>query len=136
MFQFRTIGLFFWIFCFSGAQAQADLQTVIRGGELLLNGLTIFKIAKGNSNASKTSLEQVCIKNKLTEKITFRITGKGEDGEEIKKELVVQNDGKECLLELPKGIYTYEVILANKEIYKKGEYRFDESMVITIKPNS
>ncbi|MCZ8145130.1 hypothetical protein [Flavobacterium sp.] len=136
MFQFRTIGLFFWIFCFSGAQAQADLQTVIRGGELLLNGLTIFKIAKGDSNAAKTTLEQVCIKNKLTEKITFRITGKGEDGEEIKKELVVQNDGKECLLELPKGIYTYEVILANKEIYKKGEYRFDESMVITIKPNS
>jgi hypothetical protein len=136
MFQFRTIGLFFWIFCFSGAQAQADLQTVIRGGELLLNGLTIFKIAKGDSNAAKATLEQVCIKNKLTEKITFRITGKGEDGEEIKKELVVQNDGKECLLELPKGIYTYEVILANKEIYKKGEYRFDESMVITIKPNS
>jgi hypothetical protein len=78
----------------------------------------------------------VCIKNKLTEKITFRITGKGEDGEEIKKELVVQNDGKECLLELPKGIYTYEVILSNKEIYKKGEYRFEESVVITIKPNA
>ena len=136
MLQFRTIGLFFWIFCFSGAQAQADLQTVIRGGELLLNGLTIFKIAKGNSNASKTTLDQVCTKNKLTEKITFRITGKGEDGEEIKKELVVQNDGKECLLELPKGIYTYEVILSNKEIYKKGEYRFEESVVITIKPSA
>jgi hypothetical protein len=131
------MGLFFWIFCFSStAQAQADLQTVIRGGELLLNGLTIFKIAKGDSNASKATLERVCIKNKLTEKITFRITGKGEDGEEIMKELVVQNDGKECLLELPKGIYTYEVILSNKEIYKKGEYRFEESVVITIKPNN
>lgn len=136
MFQFHTMGLFFWIICFSGAQAQADLQTVIRGGELLLNGLTILKIAKGDSNTSKATLEQVCIKNKLTEKITFRITGKGEDGEEIKKELVVQNDGKECLLELPKGIYTYEVILSNKETYKKGEYRFEESMVITIKPQN
>ena len=33
---------------------------------------------------------------------------------------VIQKDGKECLLELPKGIYTYEIVLATKEIFKKG----------------
>ena len=55
----------------------------------------------------------------MVDKITFRIVGKNEEGDEIKKELVVQKDGKECLFVLPKGIYTYEVVLPNKEIYKK-----------------
>jgi len=53
--------------------------------------------------------------------------------DEIKKDLVVQKDGKECLFLLPKGIYTSEVVLSNKEIYKKREYKFDEDVVITIK---
>ena len=69
----------------------------------------------------------------MVDKITFRIVGKNEEGDEIKKELVVQKDGKECLFELSKGIYTYEVVLPNKEIYKKGEYKFNEDVVITIK---
>jgi len=59
--------------------------------------------------------------NKLVDKITFRILGKNEEGDEVKKELVIQKDGKECLYVLPKGIYTYEVVLPNKDIYKKGE---------------
>jgi len=59
--------------------------------------------------------------------------GKNEEGDEVKKELVIPKDGKECLLVLPKGIYTYEITLSNKEIYKKGEYKFDEDIVMTIK---
>jgi hypothetical protein len=34
---------------------------------------------------------------------------------------------------LPKGIYTYEIVMTNKEIYKKGEYKFEDEVVITIK---
>lgn len=113
--------------------SQSDLQTVIKGGELLLSGLTVFKAAKSDVKSDSKVIESVCIKNKLVDKITFRITGKNEEGDEIKKELVVQRDGKECLFVLPKGIYTYEVVMPNKEIYKKGEYKFDEDVVITIK---
>ena len=112
--------------------SQSDLQTAIKGGELLLSGLSIFKVAKSGKTDSKI-IESVCVKNKLVDKITFRIIGKNEEGDEIKKELVVQKDGKECLFELSKGIYTYEVVLPNKEIYKKGEYKFNEDVVITIK---
>ena len=112
--------------------AQSDLQTAIKGGELLLTGLSIFKTAKGSKTDSKI-IESVCVKNKLVDKITFRIVGKNEEGDDVKKELVIQKDGKECLFILPKGIYTYEVVLPNKEIYKKGEYKFDEDVVITIK---
>ena len=112
--------------------AQSDLQTALKGGELLLTGLSIFKAAKGSKTDSKF-IESVCVKNKLVDKITFRIVGKNEEGDEIKKELVIQKDGKECLFVLPKGIYTYEVVLPNKEIYKKGEYKFDEDVIITIK---
>jgi hypothetical protein len=112
--------------------SQSDIQTALKGGELLLSGLSIFKTTKGSKTDSKI-IESVCVKNKLVDKITFRITGKNEEGDEVKKELVIQKDGKECLFVLPKGIYTYEVVLPNKDIYKKGEYKFDEDVVITIK---
>jgi hypothetical protein len=113
--------------------AQSDLQNVLKGGELLLSGLTIFKVAKSEGKSDSKVIESVCVKNKLVDKITFRITGKNEEGDDIKKELVIQKDGKECLFVLPKGIYTYEVVLPNKDIYKKGEYKFDEEVIITIK---
>ena len=51
----------------------------------------------------------------------------------MKKELVIQKDGKECFLELPKGIYTYEIILSNKEVFKKGEYKIEDEITITVK---
>jgi hypothetical protein len=113
--------------------AQSDFQTAIKGGELLLSGLSIFKVAKSDGKSDSKIIESVCVKNKLVDKITFRITGKNEEGDDVKKELVIQKDGKECLFVLPKGIYTYEVVLPNKDIYKKGEYKFDEDVVITIK---
>ncbi len=122
------LSLFFII----SGRAQTDVNNLIKGGEILLTGLSIFKTAKSGKSDSKV-IESICVKNKLVDKITFRIVGKNEEGDEIKKELVIQKDGKECLFVLPKGIYTYEVVLSNKEIYKKGEYKFDEEVIITIK---
>lgn len=131
MFKVKNYVLVF-LLVFQVSFAQSDLQTAIKGGEMLLTGLSIFKTAKSSKSDSKV-IESVCVKNKLVDKITFRIVGKNEEGDEIKKELVVQKDGKECLFVLPKGIYTYEVVLPNKEIYKKGEYKFEEEVIITIK---
>jgi hypothetical protein len=59
--------------------AQSDLQNVIKGGELLLGGLSIFKIAKSDTKSDSKTIKSLCVKNKLTEKITFRIVGKNED---------------------------------------------------------
>ena len=113
--------------------AQADLNNVIKGGELILSGLSILKVAKSDGKSTSKTIKSLCVKNKLTEKITFRITGKNAEGDDVKKELVIPKDGKECLLELLKGIYTYEIELSNREIYKKGEYKFDEEIIITVK---
>ncbi len=113
--------------------SQSDVTNVIKGGELLLSGLSIFKVPKPNEKENSKVIQSICVKNKLSDKITFRITGKNEEGDDIKKELVITKEGKECLFILPKGIYTYEIILANKEIYKKGEYKFDDEVVITVK---
>ncbi len=113
-------------FCFS----QSDFEKTIQAGSVLVNGLSFLKGNKSTDN--KTSL-MLCIKNKLSDKITFKITGKDKDDNDVKKDMVIQNNGKECLFEIPKGVYTYEVILANKDTFKKGEYKFDEDITVTIK---
>ena len=104
----------------------------MKTGEILVNGLSFFKSVK-SSNSNTATVESIYVKNKLAEKITFKIVGKDEDDNEIKKDLVVQKDGKECFLELLKGVYTYEIILPNKDIFKKGIYNFDEDKKITVK---
>jgi hypothetical protein len=113
--------------------AQSTLESAIKAGEFLMAGYSIFKIAKADPKKESKTIETVCIKNRLTDKFTYTINGESFDGEKVKKELVVQVDSKECFLELPKGIYTYEVILANKEVYKKGDYKFEEDVIITFR---
>lgn len=114
--------------------AQSDFEKTLKAGEILVNGLSILKSTKSETKASNSKvIENVCIKNKLAEKITFSITGRDEQDNVVKKEMIIQKDGKECVFELPKGIYTYEIILPNKEIYKKGEYKFIEDITITVK---
>ncbi len=121
----------FFIFFSLNIYSQSSLETILKSGEIIVSGLSFIKGTKSHSN-SKT-IESVCIKNKLIDKITVKLTGKDEDGNDVKKELVIPKDGKECLLQLPKGIYTYEIVLANKEIYKKGEYKFDDEITMTVK---
>jgi hypothetical protein len=119
--------LFFPIISF----AQSDIDKFLKGGEILVNGLSFIKGNKSKSD-SKT-IESVCIKNKLSDKITFTMVGKDTDGNELKKELVVQKEGKECVFDVPKGVWAYEIDLANKDVYKKGEYKLDDDITITVK---
>lgn len=124
------------IFLFSlNFYSQSDLTNILKGGEILINGLSFLKKEKTELKESNSKIiESICIKNKLQEKITFSITSRNSDDNDVKKEMVIQKDGKECVFEIPKGIYTYEIILANKEIYKKGEHKFNEEVTITVKP--
>jgi hypothetical protein len=128
----------FLILCFISVNSysQTDLDKILKGGEIIVNGLSFLKKDKSETKETNSKvIESVCIKNKLTDKITFIISGKDAEDNTIKKEMVIQKDGKECVFELPKGIYTYEIVLANKEVYKKGEYKFNEEITITVKPD-
>ena len=113
--------------------AQSDLDRVIKGGELLLGGLSILKVANSNPKAESKVIESLCVKNKLGDKIIVKITGINSDGEQIKKELIIPKEGKECVLHLPKGIYQYEILLHTNEIYKKGEYDFEDKTTMIVK---
>lgn len=114
------------------ATAQSDLNAIVKGGEILVGGLiTLLSSSKTPPNPS--IVESVCIKNKMNDKINLIITKQTDDGEEIKKELVIQKDSKECFYDLPKGVYSYEILTSEAEIFKKGEYRFKEKTLIIIK---
>ncbi len=130
----KTRIIIFLLIFSSSVYSQSDFDKTLKAGEVLVNGLSFFKNGKSETKSSDSKIvESVCIKNKLTEKITFSLTGKDEEGNVQKKELVIQKDGKECVFELSKGIYTYEIVLPNKEIFKKGEYKFNEEITITVK---
>ncbi len=115
------------------AHPQSTAETAIKAGELILGGFSILKSNKVKKDNDASFITSICVKNKLTDKITFTLHGEDAKGDEVSRELVVQNDGKECVFNIPKGIYTYTVLLPNKEIYKKGEYKFEDDVVITIK---
>ncbi|MCO6173549.1 hypothetical protein NHF50_00675 [Flavobacterium sp. NRK F10] len=123
------------IFISSLSYSQTNLETILKSSEILVNGLSFLKKDKADSTSQTDSkkVESVCVKNRLSQKITFILTGKDEEDNIVKKEMVIQQDGKECCFEIPKGIYTYEIVLANKEIYKKGEYKFYDEITITVK---
>ena len=126
----KIILIFILIISFNSF-AQSDIEKLLKGGEIIVNGLSFIKGNKPKTD-SKT-IESICIKNKLSDKITFKLIGKDDDGNDVKKELVVQKDGKECVFDLPKGVWAYEIDLANKEVYKKGEYKLDDEITITVK---
>ncbi|CAM3939799.1 DUF2141 domain-containing protein [Flavobacterium branchiophilum] len=102
------------IFSFS----QSDFEKILKSGEVIINGLAIIKNTKTEAKLSSKLIESVCIKNKLSDKVIFTLSGKDEDGNAIRKELVIQKDGKECIFDIQKGVYSYEIMLSNKEIFK------------------
>ncbi|WP_169320586.1 MULTISPECIES: hypothetical protein [Chryseobacterium] len=102
-------------------------------GNILIQGYMAIKGngAKNVADPNAKTIDSFCFKNKMDEKITIKLNGKIED-EEVKKELVIQKDEKECTYNLPKGIYTYEVLLSSKDTYQKGEYKVSEESLMTI----
>ena len=102
-------------------------------GNILIQGYMAIKGngAKQQTDPNAKRVDSFCFKNKMDEKITVKLNGKIED-EEVKKEFVIQKDEKECTYNLPKGIYTYEVLLSSKDTYQKGEYKVSEETLMTI----
>lgn len=118
--------------CMVSAQQLTTLDKGLMIGNLLIQG---YQALRGSTSKKvdpdAKTVESFCFKNKMDEKITVKLAGRVED-EDIKKELVIQKDSKECTYNLPKGIYTYEVLLASKDTYKKGEYEVKEETLMTI----
>jgi hypothetical protein len=80
---------------FSGCLQAQTLETIIKGGELLVTGFPIFKTSKLTESKDKTFdsklVATVCVKSKLAEKITVKLEGKDSEDTKVIKELVVQN---------------------------------------------
>lgn len=134
--RIKTITLLLFPLIFAAQSTITNLDRGILVGNLLFEG---YKAIRGNSltntkqmpDPNAKTVESFCFKNKMDEKITVRMLGTIEE-EEIKKELVIQKDEKECTYNLPKGIYTYEVLLSSKDTYQKGEYKVTEETLMTV----
>ena len=51
------------IFCQFNSFAQSDLDKMIKTGELLLSGITVFKVAKSDGKSDSKTIEIICVKN-------------------------------------------------------------------------
>ncbi|MBW7675227.1 hypothetical protein [Chryseobacterium chendengshani] len=131
----RKIIVIFIILFYFPLKSQTTMSGLDKGlaiGNILVQG---YMALKGNgtkqADPNAKTVDSFCFKNKMDEKITIKLNGKIED-EEVKKEFVIQKDEKECTYNLPKGIYTYEVLLTSKDVYQKGEYKVSEESLMTI----
>ncbi len=116
---------------------QSDFDKVIKTGELIINGWSIIKGNKetNNSKENSTIVKYLCVKNKLSSKLVFNLSRelKNEVDEKTqeKKELVIQSGEKECLYELEKDIWDYEIInTTTNEVLKKGQYKLEEEITV------
>jgi hypothetical protein len=85
--------------------AQTDIENALKLSQVIASGFSIIKATKSGTKSDSKTVSSVFIKNRLADKITFKLAGKDEEGTTVTKELVVQNYGKECVFEIPKGIY-------------------------------
>jgi hypothetical protein len=101
-----------------------------------VSGLSVLKGGKALKSSGDSSKAEFCVKNKMQEKIQFFISGKVKnenDETDVKKELIIPKSGKECVYELPKQVWNYEIVLTEKkETYKKGELKVDDNITITV----
>ena len=135
MIKIKGLILLFFIF-FINVNAQTTMSNLDKGlviGNILVQSYMAIKGngTKQQADSNAKTVDSFCFKNKMDEKITVKLNGKIED-EEVKKEFVIQKDEKECTYNLPKGIYTYEVLLSSKDTYQKGEYKVSEETLMTI----
>lgn len=131
----KSLFLFLLIFQLFPVQAQSDIDKVIRGGEILLGGLSILKVARSDPKSDSATIETLCIRNKTQQTIRLVLTKINVDEDTFIKELVIPVNDKDCLLDIPKGTYSYTIYLPNEVIHKKGEMKIDENISMTIKPN-
>ncbi len=79
--------LIFSLFVSKLTYSQSDFEKILKGGELIVNGLSFLKKDKTETKETNAKIiESVCIKNKLANKITYSMIGKDEEGNVIKKE--------------------------------------------------
>lgn len=110
---------------------QSDgFDKALKAGEILVNGLSVFKSGKSQTDNNNSKVrESLCVSNKLSQKITFKLFK--EDTEE--KELIIPANHKECFHKLDRDIWVYSVIFPNGEIYKKGEYNAQDNDEIVLR---
>jgi hypothetical protein len=131
---YKFLLVFIILFNSVKSYSQSDVDRILKGGEIIINGLTLLKKDKTqNKRFDAKIIESICVHNKIENKLTFIMTGKDENGIEIKKELVIQQSEKECVFEIPKGIYIYKIVLTNNEIFRQGEYQFEDELTIIVK---
>ncbi len=133
----RQLGLILSITCCLGAQAQTKTtdQVVVEGGKVLVE---LIKVLSGDKNKDeetgcKGRHADLCITNDRDTSLTVTINHRTSDEQH---ELVIVYGGSECSLQLPVGVWTYDLKLTGTlTSIRKGDLLIEgcNNVTMTIK---
>ena len=135
--------IFFLLTVCIGIQAQAQnktMSTIVESGKVLVDILKVFKTPKRSMIPAATlqpvstdscqlkSIADLCYFNKSGETLYISLYKRnGSTYVAVPLTLAVINNSKECVYEIPAGIYKYKIETADEDekriVYKEGELR-------------
>ena len=103
------------------AQNKSAVDQAVEGGKLLVDLIKVFSTGKPDtvSHTCDRTYADFCVLNKRDSSLTVAITHRASN--EI-RELVIMPGGRECSLQLPEGVWTYELkIRGSVASLRKGD---------------
>ena len=90
------------------AQSRSTVEQAVESGKVLVELIKVFSGNKENQEAAECEgrYADLCVVNARDASLTVTMTQRDTDE---KRELVILRDGKECSLQLPVGVWTYDL---------------------------
>jgi hypothetical protein len=114
------------------AQSRTPVEQAVEGGKVLVELIKVFSSEKDDDadTGCRGRYADLCVANARDTSLTVSIMHRGTDE---KRELVIARDGKECSLQLPIGVWTYDLKLSGTAAsIRKGDLLIEGCSDVTM----